>query len=208
MEAGNTSPTEPEQHNQSVLDYFVATGIPKAQVAGANALTLLAAGGEVVTDRPPQAKVIGYQSALRRSVDGVLIAESVAWARITPQGEVLSEGLYWPAIPGRVVAEAKRFREQLQNARAREEFSATLPPSLPEGHVVIHHSSAMDREKFEAFASYDVMAPVHGADYPKRWRQPITWVARHFDINGKEIRLSYERRPHTAEPERRQAQAK
>lgn len=119
--------------------------------------------------------------------------------------------MYWPAIPGRVVAEAKRFRERLEDARGRETFLASLPPSLPAGEIVIHHSTATDRERFEAFVIYDVITPVHGASYPKRERQPITWitwVARHFDIDGKEIRLPYERRAHAAEPERMREQPK
>jgi hypothetical protein len=187
-------PLDPERHNQQVVDYFIAAGIPRDQVAGVDALTLLAARGETRSSQPPQPEVIGYQSALKRSVGGVPVTDSVAWARITGRNEVLSEGVYWPALPPAAVAEAAEFMRRLNDAQQRQSFLANLPPGLPAGEVVIHHSSATTRGEFQAMATYDVAAPVY-APVPGGARaseQPVSWVVRHFDVQGREVRLSQE----------------
>jgi hypothetical protein len=196
-EEGAPRPVDPERHNQQVVDYFVGAGIPREQVAGVDALTLLAARGETRSPQPPQPEVIGYQSALKRSIGGVTVADSVAWARLTDRSEVLSEGVYWPALPRAAVTEAAEFQRRLNDAQQRQLFLASLPTGLPEGEVVIHHSQATTRGEFQVVVTYDVAAPVNapvpaGAGANDR---PVSWVVRHFDIQGREIRLPQEQPP-------------
>ena len=194
LEDAAPRPLDPRQHNQQVVDYFVAAGIPKEQVAGVDALTLLAARGETRSSQSPQPEVVGYQSALKRSIGGVAVADSVAWARLTDRNEILSEAVYWPALPRAVVADAAELQRRLNDAQQRQSFLTILPAGLPEGQVVIHHSPATARGEFQAVATYDVAAPVY-APVPAgagRIDRPVSWVVRHFDLQGREIRLPHE----------------
>ena len=202
-EEAQPTPLTPERHNEQVLAYFLSAGIPREQVAGIDALTLLAARGETRSPQSPQPMVIGYQSAVKRHVEGVTVADSVAWARVNERSEVLSEGLYWPAIPSGAIAEAKRFQQQLADTNSRQAFLTALPAGLPLGEVVIHHSPATAREAMQAVATYDVVAPVYapGQSSAGGSQLPVSWVARHFDVAGREIRLPQEQ--HQLGPEDR-----
>ena len=161
VEQGAPRPQDSGRHNQQAVDYFVAAGIPRDQVGGVDALTLLAAHGETRSSQQPQPEVIGYQSALKRSIGGVLVADSVAWARLTDRSEVVSEGVYWPALPRAAIADAAEFVRRVNDEQQRQSFLANLPAGLPAGEVVIHHSPATARGEFQAVATYDVAAPVY-----------------------------------------------
>jgi hypothetical protein len=188
----------PEAHNQQVLDYFVGAGIPAAQVGGVHATTSLAASGNEGEARAPRPTVVGYQSVLARQVDGIPVIDSVAWARMSERGDVISEFVYWPAIPARVIADAKRLREQLGRDQDRRTFLARLPAVLPAGHVVIRHSSATVAGPFEVFASYDVLerrgGPGPTAQGSVSAVARAATIVRHFDADGFERRLPQERR--------------
>jgi hypothetical protein len=84
------------------------------------------------------------------------VIDSVAWARINEQGKVVSEWVYWPAIPAKALADARRL-EELVASSAKTGFLARLPAGLPSGKLAIRHSSATAEGPFEAFASYDVL---------------------------------------------------
>ena len=122
-----------EEHSKAVLAYFIEAGIPRDQIASIDALTSASISG--ATDGGPtraESRIRGWQSVLRRSISGVPIIDSVAWARLNDDGKVLAEWVYWPAIPGKVIDDAKRFRARLSENSERVRFS----------HEVTERSSA------------------------------------------------------------------
>jgi hypothetical protein len=176
---------DPDVHNQRVVDYFVAAGIPKDQIGGVHATTYLSSSGSLNDAQPAPPKIDGYASILERKIDNHMVVDSIAWARMSDQGRVVSGWVYWPAIPAKALIDARRLEELTSNS----DFLARLPTAPPRGKVVIRHSSATEEGPFEVFASYDVFerktSSVSGGE--------IT-VIRHFDVDGVERRLPQERR--------------
>jgi hypothetical protein len=187
---------DPDKHNDRVLDYFLAAGVPRAQVGAVHATTYLSSTGSASEAHPAPPQVDGYASILERVVEGHAVVDSVAWARMSDQGRVLSEWVYWPAIPARALAEARRLDEVLKDPE-RASYMARLPAGLPKGKVVIRHSSGTVDAPFEAFASYDVVdrkVLSEGVDGREQERQTVSVVVRHFDVEGNERRLPQEER--------------
>ncbi len=109
-------------------------------------------------------------------------------------GNVRSEWVYWPAIPAKALADARRLEELARSS----EFLARLPAGLRDGQVVIRHSSATTQGQFDVFASYDIAERRSSPEktlgnYPTNVNQ-VVHVVRHFDVDGVERRLPQERR--------------
>ncbi len=86
------------------------------------------------------------------------VVDSVAWAQLDSQGKVVSEGVYWPAIPAKALADARRLEAALAQESGRKQFLSHVLAALPAGKVVIRHSSAaMLKGPFEVLASHDVL---------------------------------------------------
>jgi hypothetical protein len=187
---------DPNRHNEQVVAYFVAAGVPRDQVGGVHANTYLSSSGSMQDERPAPPKVDGYASILERKVGNFAVVDSVAWARMDEQGKVTTEWVYWPAIPAKVLADATRLAE-LVNA-GRTEYLVRLPAGLPAGKVVIRHSSATADGPFEAYASYDVVERKESVlpmrDTNQATGPVVSVVVRHFDVDGAELRLPQERR--------------
>jgi len=196
---------EANAHNQQVLEYFVAAGIPKEQIGGVHATTSLAGSGGETDARVRQPRVGGYQSMLERRIGDIPVADSVAWARMNDAGQVVAEWVYWPAIPARAIADARRLKDQVGSESARGAFLGRLPPNLPPGQVVIRHSSATVTAPFEVFASYDVVELRVGAKTATLDRSAaasrVASVVRHFDADGNERKLPQELRNLEKPPE-------
>ena len=193
--ANSSYPFSPEKHNEMVIEYFVAAGIPKEQIGGIHANTYLSGGGKVSNSATVR-KVDGYASVLKRVVgNNFLVAESIAWARLDSEGKSTSEWVYWPAIPAKALADARRI-EELTTGQRREEYLSRLPAGLVKGSTVIHHSAATDEGSFEALATYDV---VERRDISPEGLEKISKapqgevIVRHFDAEGLERRLPSER---------------
>jgi hypothetical protein len=189
---GKAPVMDPDRHNGQVAEYFRGAGVPKEQIGGVHATTYLSSHGSVKDERPAAPKIDGYASVLERKIDGVPVVDSVAWARLNERGEVISEWVYWPAIPAKAIADAKKM---LENA-AKPDFMARLPAGLPAGRVVIRHTSATSQAPFEAFASYDVVERrATPAPTEKNLSVAPSGVAilRHFDAEGAEQRLPQEK---------------
>ena len=189
---------DPDKHNKQTLDYFLqAAGVPKDQIGGVHATTYLSSSGSTKDARPAPVKVDGYASILERKVGKYSVVHSVAWARMNDQGKVVSEWVYWPAIPAKALMDARRL-EELAGSSNKTEFLASLPAGLPSGKVVIRHSSATAEGPFEVFASYDVIESKTSSrtagEKPNEARQFVSVVVRHFDVDGIERRLPQERR--------------
>src|SRR5262249_32841898 len=133
--AMRTYVTDPNKHNEQVAAYFVGAGVPKDQIGGVHANTYLYSSGSMKDERPAAVKVDGYASILERKIDKYPVVDSVAWARMDVQGRVVSESVYWPAIPAKVLADARRLDGLVSSGKA--EFHARLPAGLTTGKVAI-----------------------------------------------------------------------
>jgi hypothetical protein len=196
--AGSTmvgSIRDPVKHNEQVVAYFVAAGVPRDQIGGVHANTYLSSSGSMKDERPAPVKVDGYASILERKILRYSVVDSIAWARMDEQVRVVSEWVYWPAIPAKVLADARRLEELVSPGKT--EFLARLPAGLPAGKVVIRHSSATEEGPFEVYASYDVLERKESslaiADKSRSDARVVS-VVRHFDVDGAELRLPQERR--------------
>lgn len=193
----------PDKHNEQVVNYFVAAGVPKDQIGGVHATTYLSSSGSAKDARPAPPKVDGYASVLERKIEKYSVVDSVVWARMNEQGKVVSEWVYWPAIPAKALEDARRL-EELSGSSGKTDFQARLPAGLPSGKVVIRHSSATAVGPFEVFASYDVLERRTSSETaggktpdgktPSTAHPVVSVVVRHFDVDGVERRLPQERR--------------
>lgn len=187
---------DPDKHNDQVARYFVDAGIPRDQIGGVHATTYLSSTGSSSEAHPAPPQIDGYATILERVVEGHAVVDSVTWARMSEQGRVLGEWVYWPAIPARTLAEARRLEEALKEPE-RTRFMARLPAGLPPGRIVIRHSSGTVDAPFEAFASYDVVdrrVPAEQVSGQEQGRRSVSVVVRHYDVEGKERRLPQEER--------------
>ena len=140
----------------------------------------------------------GHQSVRERKIEDIPVVDSVAWARVNEQGQVVGEWVYWPAIPAEVITDARRLKERLSRDSTKGAFLARLPIDVLTGQVVIRHSSAIATGPFEAFASYDVverrLAPEPATHERSVDTSRAASVVRHFDVDGNERSLPHERR--------------
>jgi len=187
------------KHDEQVVAYFTAAGIPRDQIGDVHATTSMYASGGERDSSAAQPKIAGWQSILQRVVvGGIPVIDSVAWARLNDEGKVITELVYWPPVPGKAIDDARRLRAKLSDESARAAFLAHLPRDLPSGNVVIRHSSITANGPFEVFASYDVVDHRTSVEYtsPSGSSRIVlaASVVRHFDIDGNERKLPQERR--------------
>lgn len=180
-----------DKHNEQVLAYFVAAGIPRDQIGKVHAIMSMYASGGERDSSPAQPRIAGWQSVLQRVVTGVPVIDSVGWARMNDQAKVITEWVYWPPIPSKVLDDARRLHAELLQESDKAAFLSRLPPDLPPGNVVIRHSSATANGPFEAFASYDV---IEHRTLGESTSLSGAGIVRHFDIDGNERKLPQERR--------------
>jgi hypothetical protein len=127
-----------------VTAYFVALGVSPCQIGVASVN-----GGSD-----------GRTIALVRTVDGINVAESLAYARLDDQDQSTSEGFYWPTIPADVVASARAFHAKLGDPAELAAYKAKLPADAQgDGLVNLHHTSSSSTSPFTAAATYDVEPP-------------------------------------------------
>jgi len=167
-----------QEHNDHVLAYFVGCGIPRDQIASVDGSPEVETGGSPSDTTSSSFKLVSYTSSLVRAADGIPVVDSVAWARFNATDQVVRETVYWPAIPGQVLADAEALRTKLSDPTALAAFQAHLPAGATGSRVVIRHRG-MDNHNgsFGAAAVYDV---IDGQ------------VVRHFDANGQEEQLPWE----------------
>jgi hypothetical protein len=174
---------DPAVHNARVLSYFVGAGLPKDQVGGVHVTTLMRAHGAAgETDAQPE--LVGYTSVVTRAIDGIGVPESHAWARLNVNGDVVSESVYWPDIPTRVVTEAKASLPLFKDEAALHALRARLRAGEGEVQLAIHHAAAgLSSVTPDASAVIDVTSRDRGAS-----------TTRHFRSNGDELFLAHEQR--------------
>lgn len=169
-----------EGHNARVVEYFVGAGLPKNQIeaVGASAEQFLSGG----PDGTRAERFVAWYTVVRRHVSGIPVWDSVAWARINVDGDVVAETVYWPVISGAVLQEAEALKSALSDPAQAEALSEKLPKGATgPGKVVIRHTSFAHRGAFWARAAYDVGYKSGGFS-----------VTRHFDSTGKEFKTPEE----------------
>ena len=181
-------PMDPDVHNRRVLDYFMQAGLPRDQVERTHANTYLSASGPASKAISVQPHVDGYATIVSRKAAGYRVVDSVAWARMDEKGHVVSEWVYWPPIPAGVVADARRLDARI-NGRDRPAFLAKIGAAQKAGQVVIRHASPFADGEFKAFASYDVVEQTQSDG-----KRGTAATIRHFDVDGRELRLPQEMR--------------
>ena len=164
-----------------VKAYFVAAGLPIDQVAWVGATYNVEGGGAVSDPASGIAHLESINSILRRSINGIKIIESVAWAKMTTAGDVDAEYVFWPPIDMSVVNAATAFAATIGDAAAHTAFISRLPGVVQrDDGVVIHHTSPVVHAAATAYVAYDVVLGT----------TPTT--ERHFDVTGLEFRLPQE----------------
>jgi hypothetical protein len=175
----------PTEHGTAVLAYFESCGLPTNEVGG-----VLPRVGSLTVGQAGQAfQEVGpksYYSAVTRAVQGIPIRDSVAWARMDVNGDVLREEVYWPSIPQGVIDNAVALQTQISTASGLAAYQSALPAGAGQGSVVIRHSSAWAPRvaPFEAYAVYDVTtSDGHGSS-----------STIHYDAQGIQVQLPQEKR--------------
>lgn len=172
-------------HNAAVKAYFVQNGLPEDQVQRVVEQPVMQMGGlETTSLNPSLNPSLGqfdyyFTTIFRQTTSGVAIEDSLAWARINVDGDVIMESVYWPAVDAAVVAEAEAMTKMMADSTTKLAFLAKLPAELNgvEGRVVIRHTSGAWDGLFAARACYDV----------KQKNRTL-----HFDSNGVLMRLPSE----------------
>jgi hypothetical protein len=170
-------------HGERVKAYFIAAGIPAEQVRDVRATFEGFSGGPTSEGAmPAPVQLHSINSILTRSVQGIPVIESVAWAKMTTAGGVDMECVFWPAIDAQVANRAVAFAKQMSDSAAHAAYLAKLPGQVyRDGGVVIHHTDPSVHATPTAYVSYDVtLAPQGHA------------AMRHFDEGGMEFRLPQE----------------
>ncbi len=128
-------------HNSEVRAYLVSAGIPAEQVASAVVHTALRGSGPAgETPSVGSMEFAAYSTVLSRHVEGVGVAESIAWAELDGAGRVVAETIYWPELPVAALESARAFRDVLKDPARAAAYLRALPSDLEEGRVVIHHT--------------------------------------------------------------------
>jgi hypothetical protein len=153
----------PDEHTAAVRAYLLNAGVPAAQVSGTHVTTTMAGGGPVARGvQPARSKLLWYSTHLERSVAGIPVEGSIAFAALDSTRQVIGEGVYWPGIPSDVVQRAREFAQRLDSENERTAFLARVRATRPDvgetrGEVKIVHTSAGYHGTFEAKALYAVV---------------------------------------------------
>jgi hypothetical protein len=178
-----------DEHSAVVRAYLVAAGVPASEVSGTHVTTTMAGGGPVHRGvQPTQSKLLWYTTHLERSLGGIPVEGSYAFAALDSAGDVITEGVYWPAISRNVVYRAQALEEKLASANAHAAFLAGVRGAQPDigdavGTVKIVHTSAGHHGTFEARAVYSVVMPSAGGGKARILR---------FDDTGARVRMADE----------------
>jgi hypothetical protein len=175
-------------HNQRVLGYFKGAGLPPDQVSGVH-VTASMRGVAHSVDEPPEVAgasggtLEGFQSVVERSIEGIPVPDSFAWARFNADDEVVWENVHWPPIPRSAINDAHALQAALGSEAFRDTLAkATGIADASKLKVAIHHSSFAVEGPVAVLASVDVI--VGGVGSKPR--------AAHFDVGGREVRLPKE----------------
>lgn len=111
------------------------------QIGGTDLTTTMLRTGSTVDQATDSYRLLGFTTAIRRTIDGVLVRDSHAWAQFNKNDDVVAEQVWWPALPGSVRGDIAAFRAVLADAAMAANFRAELPPDVlgEEGELAVHH---------------------------------------------------------------------
>jgi hypothetical protein len=176
-----------DDHNAKVLAYFLGAGIPKDQIRNVDVHAEMH-GGMSATGVRTKDQLVGFCSILNRAINGFLVAESTAYATFNVDGDVVEESVYWPELPGYVVADAAALATMSADPKQQSAFLQKVEAAYqgygrPDGQIVIHHGDSTYHGAQFAVATYDTLPPRGG--------QPVL----HFDGSGQRVVLPHELSP-------------
>jgi hypothetical protein len=174
-----------EDHNQAVRSYFVAGGLPDAQISRVDALARMSQSYDNGTSTTPE--LICWNSMVHRQAGGFNVRDSYAWARINVNGQVVAEGVHWPDLPVGVIHDAAELSAIANAPGSLAALRAKLPADLQTvpGEVMIHHTPGEWAGAFVAAATFDVTRNSR---------------VLHFDKNGVEVQFPNEKRGANGSP--------
>ena len=185
----STSPRGPyildeSTHAQRVKAYFVNAGLPADQISGVQSTFLsgvsILSAKDMSSSKPTTLESI--TAILERSLNGIRVVESYAWAKMKTSGDVEIESVFWPPIDAAIVSRAVAFASVMADASTRASYVSRLPGSgHREGGIVIHHGDSSIHGPPNAYVSFDVTVSTAGSA-----------AMHHFDENGAEFRLPHE----------------
>jgi len=181
---------DPTEHSGIVQDYLLKAGVPANEVSGTHVTTTMGGGGPRSSGvEPSKSTLLWYTTHLERSLQGIPVEGSFAYAALDSAGEVITEGVYWPAIPANVVSNAEALKQKLDSPTERDAFLANVVKARPDakeatGEVKIVHTSAGHHGDFEARAVYSAVVRS-----PNRGKAQLV----RFDDTGALVVLADER---------------
>jgi hypothetical protein len=132
-----------EEHHAKVREYFAASGLPADQMGSVT-------GGEqmdeqgTVSDPGWKTRLVAYTSLVTRSILGIPIHGSGAFASLADSGRAISETVFWPAIPAGPVKEAAAWKAALAGdavAAFRSRLPSDIKWSETNAFVAVVHQS-------------------------------------------------------------------
>jgi hypothetical protein len=140
-----------------VKAYFVSMGVATCQISGTDG-TYSGGGGGSTNGGPMVTFASQATIGLVRSIDGVPVVNSTAYARFDTDDQTTNEAFYWPTIPADVVTAARAFHDKLAAPGALAAYKAKLPADAQgDGRVVIHHRVGGSSLPFTSVATYDTV---------------------------------------------------
>lgn len=173
--------TDSALHNERVRAYFSAAGLPADQVARVRVNALMHEEGSYEDSKkglpPTVRRLIGFNSIVDRSIDGVLVRNSHAWARFNSADEVVAEEVWWPELPAELHDEVAAFKSVTENNSTMQQYREGLPEKARSavGVLCVHHPLPLGYDWY-LHVTYDVM--LEGENY-----------VRSFDRSGREVRF-------------------
>ncbi|PHV12968.1 hypothetical protein [Chitinimonas sp. BJB300] len=154
----------PDKHSAAVKVYLLGAGIPANEVSGMHVTTTMGGGGPALAGvQPAESKLLWYTTHLERSLNGIPVEGSFAFATLDSQGKSFTEGVYWPAISAQVVRKAVALKRKLSSPAALQQFMGSAKAVRSDlagaeaGEVKIVHTSAGHHGDFEAQAVYSLV---------------------------------------------------
>lgn len=155
---------DPDKHSATVKAYLLEAGIPANEVSETYITTTMGGGGPIGAGiQAAESKLLWYTTHLKRSLNGIPVEGSFAFATLDNQGKSFSEGVYWPAIPAHVVRKAAALKRKLSSTDVEQQFRGKAEAIHPNaasseaGEVRIIHTNAGYHGKFEAEAVYSLV---------------------------------------------------
>ncbi|HEY8925581.1 MAG TPA: hypothetical protein VIU64_14440 [Polyangia bacterium] len=127
-----------------MTSYFVTAGLPEDQIASISSDGAVFMHGRYVLS--------GSYSILHRGWKGIPIDDSMAYAALDAQGRSVNEQVYWPEIPGAVLAKASALQLLLADPVRRAAYVNELPAVSRAAVLAIRHTAWYWQGDFQARA--------------------------------------------------------